>query len=134
MLRVAEGTPGEGTDLWERLRSEATAISEEDRAMCRRIGEHGLTILADGAKRSEEHTSELQSRLHLVCRLLLEKKKPCASCATTPSSSRPRMAERPARSGPCSTSRSGSWPRTAAGLSRTTTRLARFVTAARSGR
>src|SRR2546429_2539038 len=31
--------------------------------------------------RSEEHTSELQSRLHLVCRLLLEKKKtkPCAA-------------------------------------------------------
>src|SRR2546422_1303810 len=29
--------------------------------------------LLDG--RSEEHTSELQSRLHLVCRLLLEKKK-----------------------------------------------------------
>ena len=27
------------------------------------------------AIRSEEHTSELQSRLHLVCRLLLEKKK-----------------------------------------------------------
>src|SRR2546422_8617106 len=35
--------------------------------------------------RSEEHTSELQSRLHLVCRLLLEKKKnyipTVASCA-----------------------------------------------------
>src|SRR2546422_1120599 len=31
--------------------------------------------------RSEEHTSELQSRLHLVCRLLLEKKK--ASWANT---------------------------------------------------
>src|SRR2546422_10609926 len=28
-----------------------------------------------GPLRSEEHTSELQSRLHLVCRLLLEKKK-----------------------------------------------------------
>src|SRR2546429_1557102 len=28
-----------------------------------------------GLIRSEEHTSELQSRLHLVCRLLLEKKK-----------------------------------------------------------
>src|SRR5687768_18277070 len=28
-----------------------------------------------GFLRSEEHTSELQSRLHLVCRLLLEKKK-----------------------------------------------------------
>src|SRR2546422_8382947 len=30
---------------------------------------------ASSAERSEEHTSELQSRLHLVCRLLLEKKK-----------------------------------------------------------
>src|SRR5687768_18213120 len=30
--------------------------------------------------RSEEHTSELQSRLHLVCRLLLEKKKKPQSC------------------------------------------------------
>src|SRR2546422_3554876 len=29
----------------------------------------------NGPPRSEEHTSELQSRLHLVCRLLLEKKK-----------------------------------------------------------
>src|SRR2546429_6612923 len=29
----------------------------------------------DNVYRSEEHTSELQSRLHLVCRLLLEKKK-----------------------------------------------------------
>src|SRR2546422_6340960 len=29
---------------------------------------------ASGERRSEEHTSELQSRLHLVCRLLLEKK------------------------------------------------------------
>src|SRR5436853_4066280 len=31
--------------------------------------------LADGGERSEEHTSELQSLRHLVCRLLLEKKK-----------------------------------------------------------
>src|SRR2546422_4169931 len=30
---------------------------------------------ARAVRRSEEHTSELQSRLHLVCRLLLEKKK-----------------------------------------------------------
>src|SRR2546422_7568162 len=30
---------------------------------------------ANAMGRSEEHTSELQSRLHLVCRLLLEKKK-----------------------------------------------------------
>src|SRR2546422_7003391 len=33
-----------------------------------------LEVAAAGG-RSEEHTSELQSRLHLVCRLLLEKKK-----------------------------------------------------------
>src|SRR2546429_6234370 len=34
-------------------------------------------------RRSEEHTSELQSRLHLVCRLLLEKKKrPCVESPT----------------------------------------------------
>src|SRR5205809_5380343 len=32
--------------------------------------------------RSEEHTSELQSRLHLVCRLLLEKKKSSTRSAT----------------------------------------------------
>src|SRR3989304_2392680 len=33
------------------------------------------SVLAFNVGRSEEHTSELQSRLHLVCRLLLEKKK-----------------------------------------------------------
>src|SRR2546422_7490197 len=43
---------------------------------------HGAVDVHDPAdvevrqhRRSEEHTSELQSRLHLVCRLLLEKKK-----------------------------------------------------------
>ena len=35
------------------------------------LGPNGRNVI-----RSEEHTSELQSRLHLVCRLLLEKKKP----------------------------------------------------------
>src|SRR2546422_6906486 len=35
----------------------------------------GDRLGAHGGMRSEEHTSELQSRLHLVCRLLLEKKK-----------------------------------------------------------
>src|SRR2546422_5392748 len=48
-------------------------------------GHRSLALLRDYAdclyrigkskERSEEHTSELQSRLHLVCRLLLEKKK-----------------------------------------------------------
>src|SRR2546429_2249916 len=36
---------------------------------------HRLARLRIPVARSEEHTSELQSRLHLVCRLLLEKKK-----------------------------------------------------------
>src|SRR2546422_7072711 len=38
------------------------------------VGGNVVTIGGD-IDRSEEHTSELQSRLHLVCRLLLEKKK-----------------------------------------------------------
>src|SRR5256884_6332401 len=37
---------------------------------------------AETDSRSEEHTSELQSRLHLVCRLLLEKKKNTTYYAT----------------------------------------------------
>src|SRR2546422_8550844 len=36
---------------------------------------HADQISVQHRRRSEEHTSELQSRLHLVCRLLLEKKK-----------------------------------------------------------
>src|SRR3712207_8442744 len=35
-----------------------------------------------GPRRSEEHTSELQSRQYLVCRLLLEKQKPSGQTAT----------------------------------------------------
>jgi len=35
--------------LWQALRAEATAILEQDRAMCRRIGEHGLSLVGDGA-------------------------------------------------------------------------------------
>src|SRR3712207_6964554 len=38
-------------------------------------GSHPCRARQDGAQRSEEHTSELQSRQYLVCRLLLEKKK-----------------------------------------------------------
>src|SRR5437870_9183892 len=39
--------------------------------------------LLGGGPRSEEHTSELQSRGHLVCRLLLEKKKNSSPIITT---------------------------------------------------
>src|SRR2546429_5122629 len=44
------------------------------------------TVPFDHIKRSEEHTSELQSRLHLVCRLLLEKKKQYTCSISTPHS------------------------------------------------
>ncbi len=52
MARVAAETPGGwgGAAIWERLQAEATAIWEEDRAMCRRIGEAGLPLVPDGAK------------------------------------------------------------------------------------
>src|SRR3712207_8446098 len=41
-----------------------------------RVRRHGLAVEreGEGPRRSEEHTSELQSRQYLVCRLLLEKK------------------------------------------------------------
>src|SRR3712207_8772661 len=63
-------------DLRQTLRQEA----EERRGRCRghRRGgvapDHALRVREDGGARSEEHTSELQSRQYLVCRLLLEKK------------------------------------------------------------
>src|SRR5687768_18329423 len=46
-------------------------------------GGRGRGAGQEPAQRSEEHTSELQSRLHLVCRLLLEKKKNSDSVRTT---------------------------------------------------
>src|SRR5947208_10375846 len=56
----------------ERDRLPASPCGREDR-----IGETRLESVTscDRAQRSEEHTSELQSPDHLVCRLLLEKKK-----------------------------------------------------------
>src|SRR2546422_5999306 len=63
------------------FRSEYT-VPGPSRARKRRQGFIALCRLEDYSagvvhrhERSEEHTSELQSRLHLVCRLLLEKKK-----------------------------------------------------------
>src|SRR2546422_6266301 len=46
--------------------------AEQSGVSAAHVAEGALHTAAD---RSEEHTSELQSRLHLVCRLLLEKKK-----------------------------------------------------------
>src|SRR2546422_1593230 len=55
-----------GEKLQERER-EAPLVVEAPRGL--------EDVPAHAEDRSEEHTSELQSRLHLVCRLLLEKKK-----------------------------------------------------------
>src|SRR3712207_8909430 len=66
---------------WDAIAAEAEAIVEKAREIAEargisdpeRVLDH---VFYDGEmqKRSEEHTSELQSRQYLVCRLLLEKK------------------------------------------------------------
>src|SRR2546429_3592985 len=45
------------------------------KALMGELADGFIALLGLDVDRSEEHTSELQSRLHLVCRLLLEKKK-----------------------------------------------------------
>jgi len=49
MKRAAE-TPGSAREIVEAMRRDATTILEEDRAMCRRIGENGVVLLGDGAR------------------------------------------------------------------------------------
>src|SRR2546422_1410025 len=61
----------------ERVASGAPVPLADRPARLERRGGHAR----DHEIRSEEHTSELQSRLHLVCRLLLEKKKHHTKCA-----------------------------------------------------
>src|SRR5690625_6679072 len=64
----------------------STAVAITGKSPYKNIVSHGMVLDGNGRKmsksigntmepRSEEHTSELQSRGHLVCRLLLEKKK-----------------------------------------------------------
>src|SRR2546422_5337420 len=48
------------------------------------LGGAAPAAAGEAQDRSEEHTSELQSRLHLVCRLLLEKKKKKDARRSTP--------------------------------------------------
>src|SRR3989449_2646227 len=51
------------------------SLAEGDRPVSELAHAHQMSLPGFLKHRSEEHTSELQSRLHLVCRLLLEKKK-----------------------------------------------------------
>src|SRR2546429_2750985 len=57
------------TTLFRSARAVADELQRQDPSIAL------LAIYKEPQDRSEEHTSELQSRLHLVCRLLLEKKK-----------------------------------------------------------
>src|SRR5690625_5569049 len=64
---------------WRKVRYQAMLRDEWLCVMCLDGGIYKQAIIGDHIipvrQRSEEHTSELQSRGHLVCRLLLEKKK-----------------------------------------------------------
>src|SRR2546422_3780944 len=63
-----------GGDLIGARNPQCDAFVQLPRLVQRECGDEQVDRAGD-ADRSEEHTSELQSRLHLVCRLLLEKKK-----------------------------------------------------------
>src|SRR2546429_4547790 len=64
------------TEIYTLSLHDALPISTGEGGECRKgTLLASVCICAIARSRSEEHTSELQSRLHLVCRLLLEKKK-----------------------------------------------------------
>src|SRR2546430_8941620 len=101
------------TTLFRSKSNASIAPSLIQRAIMRRIISQSLQldVLADrgdpgrgtgivlaparGARRSEEHTSELQSQSNLVCRLLLEKKKPPHKHTSTLRAFPPRAADPP---------------------------------------
>src|SRR2546422_7141430 len=70
---------GAGRDAVATVNGEAIPLSRYQRAYQAYVNMYSqmsrAPVTPELAERSEEHTSELQSRLHLVCRLLLEKKK-----------------------------------------------------------
>src|SRR5260370_24378644 len=73
---ASEALPIEGLFVGQIARGEFASSEETADVLAFRIRIfHALVIKAEKFERSEEHTSELQSHLNLVCRLLLEKKK-----------------------------------------------------------
>src|SRR2546422_4985377 len=65
-------------DTWhhpELLPRTVTVLTAERADLVSVVAHQEMVTFWERLVRSEEHTSELQSRLHLVCRLLLEKKK-----------------------------------------------------------
>src|SRR5260370_19496083 len=76
-LSVATDAPFLPRDLAARLADGMTKESADLAQLDRPQPDHRVRLTAGGGAgevRSEEHTSELQSHLNLVCRLLLEKK------------------------------------------------------------
>src|SRR2546429_5789454 len=63
------------TTLFRSINFRRACSTNSARARSSRVSMSVSTPASSTSTRSEEHTSELQSRLHLVCRLLLEKKK-----------------------------------------------------------
>src|SRR4051794_41209442 len=75
-----------------------TTLFRSTHVTARKEPKKRLFLLALGSKasaRSEEHTSELQSPVHLVCRLLLEKKKRHEHAARTTRAGLPVVRGRP---------------------------------------
>src|SRR5690348_17749434 len=60
---------------WPATLSEIPSFPTRRREAAKPAASAGIQAAATRTTRSEEHTSELQSPVHLVCRLLLEKKK-----------------------------------------------------------
>src|SRR5260370_16148680 len=74
LFRSLLGGADRGPDIGRRRRHVDVLDAVDREGVDDRIGDHGERG-RDAGLRSEEHTSELQSHLNLVCRLLLEKKK-----------------------------------------------------------
>src|SRR3712207_9022101 len=72
---VGPGGPAPGARGESRVAAAAAAERRGFRPKPRGAGAGARDALSRARARSEEHTSELQSRQYLVCRLLLEKKK-----------------------------------------------------------
>src|SRR3989449_4792387 len=72
---TAGASAAPGRNMWFRCSRFTLSTTSGSRAHRVTMSKSPLRASRSASARSEEHTSELQSRLHLVCRLLLEKKK-----------------------------------------------------------
>src|SRR3712207_7191453 len=61
--------------MWYDATSAAGSLEAADSPVKGKMGYVAAPVVKTASSRSEEHTSELQSRQYIVCRLLLEKKK-----------------------------------------------------------